>query len=980
MKVYINPHPDPYHEDGQGSGGIWRVINAQGRWLPEYGIDIVDSEPEADVVVIHAGMLVRTDKPIVTCSHGLYWTSDLEWSERFWQYNGAVIEALRRAYVVTVPSAWVAQPIRRDMRLSPVVIPHGVDFEDIAPQEEHGGYVLWAKPRVDVVSDPAPMNELAARAPDLRFVSTFGRPTENVQITGAMPYDEFQGVMDGATVWLATARETGDIASREAMARGIPVVGWRWGATAELVRHLETGYLAEPGDYEALEYGVRYCMEHRAHIGEQAREWVREHYQWKALMAYYADAMRSALAGDRYEVDVTVIVPTYNYVDFLPEALDSIAAQTLQARIQTVVVDDCSTDDTPQVLAHYPDVEVVRHEYNQGLPAALNTGWAQARGKYVCSLDADNLLTPNALELLYNALESKPWLDVASGALAVYGTDGKHRTVTDWPFGRVDVEQQLHHYNQLTSSSLVRRRTAQRLGGYRRRQHKNEDGEFWCRAMSAGLYFEQVTREPVLVYRWHERNKSRLEGGEDDPKGPLAWNFHYPWKDHHEVMPFACTMPAPRGSWAVRSYDSPHISVVIACGPGHELFLQDALDSVAGQSFQGFECVVCNDTGKPLDVAAMGHPWVRVVNTGGRAGPAVARNTAIAAARAPLIAPLDGDDLFYPDWLSHAYQAYLEHPENIVYADCDTEVKLGSRERYRSGEFGLSHVMREAIYQVSILYPKQWWEAVGGYPTDQPYQMWEDWLFGVKLHLAGVGASYLEGVPWGVYRKWTAGDAGSKNAIDNADFGSPAHKVKYKELIEWIGRKEQEMACAGCKQKAKGTVVLPGRAARVPTGPDRVFVYIGPHTGGFTVNSHPSVSNRKYRIEKGVPITVPMGDAELRFSKMKDFEELLPEEVAMHTNIPQFPMRPPEIVLSAPQPAPQTQAVEMPPPQRVDDVGRLGLDEKIVEALRDADFYRVSDISFDIRAGDGAALKAVKGIGPKRYDAIVEAVKAMEAA
>jgi len=299
---------------------------------------------------------------------------------------------------------------------------------------------------------------------------------------------------------------------------------------------------------------------------------------------------------------------------------------------------------------------------------------------------------------------------------------------------------------------------------------------------------------------------------------------------------------------------------------------------------------------------------------------------------------------------------------------------------YRSGGFTVEHIMREAIYQSSIFYPKQWWEAVGGYPTTQPYQMYEDWLFGVKLHLLGVGASYLEGVKWGVYRKWTAGDAGSRNAIDNADFGSSAHKAKYAELIEWINRKEQEMACVGCSKQAKGTTVARGRRVKVPTGPDRMFVYVGPQEGSFTVNAHPSVSNRKYRIEKGVPFTAPAGDAELRFSRLKDFEEVLPQEGAMHVDIPPFPVRPPEITAPMPQPAPETEVAEMPLPERNADVSRLGLDEKLAEILRDANFDRVADISFDIRAGDGQELKALKGIGPKRYETIVAAVKAMEAA
>ena len=148
---------------------------------------------------------------------------------------------------------------------------------------------------------------------------------------------------------------------------------------------------------------------------------------------------------------------------------------------------------------------------------------------------------------------------------------------------------------------------------------------------------------------------------------------------------------------------------------------EDALDSVAGQSFPLFECIVANDTGEPLDVAAMGHPWVRVVDTKGRTGPAIARNTAIAAAKAPLIAILDADDMFYPDWLKVAYKAYLENPECLVYADCDTEEKIGDRERYNCREFSVERIMGtgrrdanhypQAIYQSAILYPQQWWNT-----------------------------------------------------------------------------------------------------------------------------------------------------------------------------------------------------------------------------------------------------------------------------
>jgi glycosyltransferase involved in cell wall biosynthesis len=196
----------------------------------------------------------------------------------------------------------------------------------------------------------------------------------------------------------------------------------------------------------------------------------------------------------------------------------------------------------------------------------------------------------------------------------------------------------------------------------------------------------------------------------------------------------------------------------------------DALDSVYGQTYQNFECIVANDTGKPLDVTRMGHPWVKVIDVH-CGNPADSRNAAIAEAKAPLIVPLDADDMLYPNALSLLYRAWLEYPSNLSYMDCDTEDSPGHRKPYKSGLWTMQKIRKEAIYQDVILFAKQWWEAVGGYPNDV---LWEDWVFGVMLHLAGVGATYIDR-PWGVYRHWTALDIGhSKSDGDNAEFGTEA--------------------------------------------------------------------------------------------------------------------------------------------------------------------------------------------------------------
>jgi glycosyltransferase involved in cell wall biosynthesis len=95
---------------------------------------------------------------------------------------------------------------------------------------------------------------------------------------------------------------------------------------------------------------------------------------------------------------VTVIVPTYNYGRFIEEAIESIFSQTV-ADLQILVVDDGSTDDTPDVLAriHDPRLEIVRTS-NQGVSAARNEGLSRAKGDFIAFLDADDRWTPRKLE------------------------------------------------------------------------------------------------------------------------------------------------------------------------------------------------------------------------------------------------------------------------------------------------------------------------------------------------------------------------------------------------------------------------------------------------------------------------------------------------------------------------------------------------------------------------------------------------------
>jgi len=238
MKLYISPNygsrPD------KADGGIRRVVEAQKRHLPKFGIEIVDNADQADIINNHGASLTSVPgTPSVNSCHGFMW-SRYDWGSWAHEINRAVVRSMQHAVAHTAPSEWVARAMVRGMLVNPTVIYHGVDAEDWNPFLHKEDYVLWNKARKDKVSDPEDMNQVAKMLPKVKFLSTIGEKDKNVRIAGVMPYPEMKGLIETAGVYLATARETFGIGTLEAMAAGVPVVGWDWGGQSEIIIHEKT--------------------------------------------------------------------------------------------------------------------------------------------------------------------------------------------------------------------------------------------------------------------------------------------------------------------------------------------------------------------------------------------------------------------------------------------------------------------------------------------------------------------------------------------------------------------------------------------------------------------------------------------------------------------------------------------------------------------------------------------------------------------
>ena len=108
---------------------------------------------------------------------------------------------------------------------------------------------------------------------------------------------------------------------------------------------------------------------------------------------------------------VSVIIPCFNYAEYVATAIES-ALTTIRAPHEVIVVDDGSTDASPQIIARYPDVRSIRQP-NAGVARARNQGLAVATGEFVMFLDADDWLLPGGIDRSVEELQARPeciWL------------------------------------------------------------------------------------------------------------------------------------------------------------------------------------------------------------------------------------------------------------------------------------------------------------------------------------------------------------------------------------------------------------------------------------------------------------------------------------------------------------------------------------------------------------------------------------------
>lgn len=253
---------------------------------------------------------------------------------------------------------------------------------------------------------------------------------DSVRLLGARPHAEALRVMQTADILLAPSVTAADgdeegipNAVKEAMAMGLPVVATAHGGIPELVEDRVSGFLVPERDVNALASCLAFALDHPQlwpAMGNAARrrierEYDIEHLNDELITLYRGIAAKSApartghcatpmapadvatilLADTVRQPVVSVVIPTHNRSQLVARAIRSVQRQTY-AKLEIIVVDDASNDDTAAVVQSIADprIRYVRHERNRGGAAARNTGICAATGDYIAFLDDDDEWEP----------------------------------------------------------------------------------------------------------------------------------------------------------------------------------------------------------------------------------------------------------------------------------------------------------------------------------------------------------------------------------------------------------------------------------------------------------------------------------------------------------------------------------------------------------------------------------------------------------
>lgn len=192
---------------------------------------------------------------------------------------------------------------------------------------------------------------------------------------------------------------------------------------------------------------------------------------------------------------ISCIVPVHNGEAFLADALHSIVTQS-DVRLEVIVVDDGSTDDSARIATDFPAVRLFR-QAQAGVAAARNAGLSMATGDFIAFLDADDVWLPGKLTAQYRALRENPQADYCLTLV-------RHISMAGMAASPLEEAPRL---GRLMQCLMARRSVFQTVGPFDSGTQTRADQDWFLRAEERGLT-SMVVNEVYTLRRLHGDNHS----------------------------------------------------------------------------------------------------------------------------------------------------------------------------------------------------------------------------------------------------------------------------------------------------------------------------------------------------------------------------------------------------------------------------------------------------------------------------------------
>jgi glycosyltransferase involved in cell wall biosynthesis len=202
-------------------------------------------------------------------------------------------------------------------------------------------------------------------------------------------------------------------------------------------------------------------------------------------------------------VAVSIVMAVHNNQQTVSETLQSVVSQSFDGW-ELVIVDDASTDSTPEILRAWakrePRIQLLTNSTNLGLAASLNRGWQAARYPYVARIDGDDLMHPDRLRLQTQFLNANPEIDVLGTAVELIDQWGETIGMGEAKNEHEDIVGGIFRETPFFHPSVMMRKQFLELNaGYDTSLRRAQDRDLWLRGRHLAKYHN--LDQPLTKYR-----------------------------------------------------------------------------------------------------------------------------------------------------------------------------------------------------------------------------------------------------------------------------------------------------------------------------------------------------------------------------------------------------------------------------------------------------------------------------------------------